>query len=60
MSRYLPKRFRPKVIVIEKSKNIDFIRVDEFIGSIQTCKMILPISRFLLEQSFTFSISFNF
>ena len=58
--RSLPKRFRPKVIAIEKSKNIDFIKVDEFIGSIQTCKMILPISCFLPEQSFTFSISFNF
>ena len=34
--RYLQERFRPKVIAIEESKDINFMRVDELIGSIQT------------------------
>ena len=34
--RYLQERFRPKVTAIEESKDINFMRVDELIGSIQT------------------------
>ena len=41
---YFPKRFRPKVTAIEESKDIDSMRVDELVGSIQTYKMTLPNS----------------
>ena len=39
------KRFKPKVIVIEESKNIDSMRIDELVGSIQTYEMTLPNSQ---------------
>ena len=42
--RSLLGRFRPKVIVIEESKAIDSIRVDELVCSIQTYEMNLPNS----------------
>ena len=42
--RSLLERFRPKVTAIEESKNIDSIRVDELVGSIQTYVMTLPTS----------------
>ena len=42
--RSLPERFRPKVTAIEESKNIDSMRVDELVGSIQTYEMTLPTS----------------
>ena len=41
--RSLPERFRPKVTAIEENKNIDSLRVDELVGSIQTYEMTLPI-----------------
>ena len=37
--RSLPEIFRHKVITIEESKNVDLMRVDEFVGSLQTYKM---------------------
>ena len=33
--RFLPKRLRPKLTAIEKSKDINSKRVDELVGSIQ-------------------------
>ena len=42
--RYFPKRFKPKVTAIEESKDIDSMRVDELVGSIQTYEMTLPNS----------------
>ena len=40
--RSLLERFRPKVIAIEESKDIDYFRVDELVGSIQAYEMTLP------------------
>ena len=40
--RYLTERFIPKVTAIEESKEIDSMRVDELVGSIQTYEMTLP------------------
>ena len=42
--RSLPRRFRPKLIVVEESKDTDSIRVDELVDSIQTYEMNLPNS----------------
>ena len=44
--------FRPKVTTIEKSKDIDCIRVDELVDSIQTYKMTLPNSHKLKDSTF--------
>ena len=38
----LPKSFRAKVMAIEESKNIDEIKVQELVGSLQTYKLSLP------------------
>ena len=40
--RSLLEKFRPKVTVIEESKDINSMRVDELIGSIQTYEMTPP------------------
>ena len=40
--RSLPKRFRAKVIAIEESKDLDDIKVQELIGSLQMCELSLP------------------
>ena len=50
--RSLPGRFRPKVIVIEESKDSDSIRVDELVGSIQTYEMNLPNSHNPKDSAF--------
>lgn len=34
--RFLPERFRQKVTAIEESKNLDAIKVEELVGSLQT------------------------
>jgi hypothetical protein len=31
---YLPEMFRPKVIAIEESKNLDIMKVEELVGSL--------------------------
>ena len=43
--RSLPKRFRPKVIAIEESNDINSMRDDELVGSIQTYEMTPPSSQ---------------
>ena len=40
--RFLTKNFRPKVIAITKSKDMDSIPIDELIGSLQSCELDLP------------------
>ena len=40
-----PKSFRAKVTAIEESKNLDDIKVQELIGSLQTYKLSLPSQR---------------
>ncbi|KAL5563400.1 hypothetical protein UlMin_033147 [Ulmus minor] len=37
--RFLPHRFQGKVIAIEESKNVDKIRLEELIGSLETFEM---------------------
>ena len=41
----LPESFRAKVIAIEESKDLDEIKVQELIGSLQTYKLSLPNQR---------------
>ena len=43
--RSLPKSFRAKVTTIEESKDIDDIKVQELIGSLQTYELSLPSIR---------------
>ena len=40
--RSLPKSFRAKVIAIEESKDFDEIKIQEFVGSLQTYELGLP------------------
>ena len=40
--RSLPKSFRAKVTMIEESKDLDDIKVQELVGSLQTYEMSLP------------------
>ena len=40
--RSLTENFRPKVIVITESKDMDFIPVDELVGSLQSYELDLP------------------
>ena len=42
---YLPKRFKSKVTTIEENNDIDFMRVDELVGTIQTYEMTLSSSQ---------------
>ncbi|XP_022862783.1 uncharacterized protein LOC111382965 [Olea europaea var. sylvestris] len=39
--RSLPERFRPKVIAIEESKDLDTVKIEELIGSIQTYELTI-------------------
>ena len=50
--RYLTERFKPKVTAIEESKEIDSMRVDELVGSIQTYEMTLLFSQKLKDPTF--------
>ena len=43
--RSLPESFRAKVTAIEESKDLDDIKVQELIGSLQTYEMPLPNQR---------------
>ena len=43
--RSLPKSFYPKVTAIEEGKDLDDIKVQELIGSLQTYKLSLPSQR---------------
>ena len=43
--RSLPKSFRAKVTTIEESKDLDEIKVQELIGSLQTYELTLPFQR---------------
>ena len=43
--RSLPESFRAKVIAIEESKDLDEIKVQELIGSLQTYEISLPNQR---------------
>ena len=43
--RSLPESFRAKVTAIEESKDLDEIKVQELIGSLQTYKLSLPNQR---------------
>ena len=38
----LPKRFRPKVIAIEESKDLDCVKIEELVGSLETYELTLP------------------
>ena len=40
--RSLPKRFRAKVTAIKESKDLDEIKIQELIGSLQTYELGLP------------------
>ena len=40
--RSLIEDFKPKVIVITKSKDVDFILVDDLVGSLQSYELDLP------------------
>jgi len=40
--RYLPERFRIKVTTIEESKDLDSIKIEELVGSIQSYEYSLP------------------
>ena len=50
--RSLPKRFSTKAIVIEESKDINSMRVDELVGSIQTYEITLPSSQKPKDSAF--------
>ncbi|RVW32374.1 Retrovirus-related Pol polyprotein from transposon TNT 1-94 [Vitis vinifera] len=43
--RSFPERFRAKVIAIEESKDVDSLKVDELVGSLQTFEMTLGSPR---------------
>jgi hypothetical protein len=40
--RSLPKRFRIKVTTIEESKDLEEMKIEEFVGSLQTYELSLP------------------
>ena len=43
--RSLPERFRAKVTAIEESKDVDSLKIDELVGSLQTFEMTLVSPR---------------
>ena len=43
--RSLPRSFHAKVTVIEESKDLNDIKVQELIGSLQTYELLLPTQR---------------
>ncbi|RVW80483.1 hypothetical protein CK203_052873 [Vitis vinifera] len=43
--KYLPERFRAKVTTIEEYKDVDSLKIDELVGSLQTFEMTLVSPR---------------
>jgi hypothetical protein len=43
--RFLPERFRIKVTIIEKNKDLDTMKIEELVGSLQTYEFFLPLLR---------------
>jgi hypothetical protein len=43
--RSFPERFRIKVITIEERKDLDNMKIEELVGSLQTFEFSLPLSR---------------
>jgi hypothetical protein len=43
--RSLPKRFRIKVTTIEESKDLELMKIEELVGSLQTYEYSLPLVR---------------
>ena len=43
--RSLPERFRAKVTAIEESKDVESLKIDELVGSLQTFEMTLVSPR---------------
>ncbi|KAF5458930.1 hypothetical protein F2P56_022923 [Juglans regia] len=41
----LPERFHPKVTAIEESKDLDNMRIEELVGSLQTYEHTLPVDK---------------
>ena len=50
--RSLLEIFKPKVTAIKESKDIDSMRVDELVGSIQTYEMTIPSSQKSKDSAF--------
>lgn len=40
--RSLLERFKPKAIAIEENKNLDFVKIEYLLGSLQTYELLLP------------------
>ena len=45
--RFLPTRFIPQITAIQQSKDLETIRVEELVGSLQTFELLLPRNRIL-------------
>ena len=45
IARSLPEGFKVKAIAIEESKDVDSLKLDEFVGSLQTFEMTLTSPR---------------
>ncbi|XP_022883334.1 uncharacterized protein LOC111400128 [Olea europaea var. sylvestris] len=43
--RSLPERFRPKVTAIEESKDLDEVKIEELVGSLQTYELTITQSK---------------
>jgi hypothetical protein len=41
--RSFPKRFRIKVTTIEESKDLEEMKIEELVGSLQTYELSLPL-----------------
>ena len=51
--RSLPDRFRAKVTTIEESKDVDSLKIDELVGSLQTFEMTLSKDNLLSTLLFS-------
>jgi hypothetical protein len=40
--RSLPGRFIPQIVSITQNQDLETIRVEELVGSLQTCELLLP------------------